>query len=74
MHKFSLLITGFIFSLSGISAAQAQYPSFADLAEKLMPSVVNISTVTIPGDQETDGSAASEALGSGFIKIGRAHV
>lgn len=67
MHKFSLLITGFIFSLSGISAAQAQYPSFADLAEKLMPSVVNISTVTIPGDQETDGSAASEALGSGFI-------
>lgn len=67
MHKLSLLITGFIFSLSGISAAQAQYPSFADLAEKLMPSVVNISTVTLPNDQETDDTAASEALGSGFI-------
>ncbi len=67
MRKIHLLIIGFIFNLSGINAAQAQYPSFADLAEKLMPSVVNISTVTSQPSAETDDSESSEALGSGFI-------
>ncbi len=61
--------------------AQAQYgfPSFADLAEKLIPTVVNISTIQQPDQINIPGAAASDdgeyydplegrvALGSGFI-------
>ena len=36
----------FVFSISSISNSQNIPSSFADLAEKLMPSVVNISTTT----------------------------
>ena len=51
------------------SNASAQYPSFADLAEKLMPSVVNISSFTAPENMENneENSVSSESLGSGFI-------
>lgn len=51
------------------SNASAQYPSFADLAEKLMPSVVNISSFTAPENSENldEETGTSESLGSGFI-------
>lgn len=47
--------------------AQGQYPSFADLAEKLLPSVVNISTTTLNENGEDSLTSESETLGSGFI-------
>lgn len=75
MKKLCTILAGFIFSLGGSNSAQAQFPSFADLAEKLMPSVVNISTVTAPGDPESEETAtASEALGSGFIMDGSGYI
>lgn len=56
--------------------AEGQFPSFADLAEKLIPSVVNISTVQQPetlemfsgkGEKYFDPLEGRLALGSGFI-------
>ena len=45
LKKFSIYLILFLFSLS---ASSKDYPgSFADLAEKLMPSVVNISTTQV---------------------------
>ncbi len=46
MKKFTLLIISLVFSLSVFSQSNSKAvpSSFADLAEKLMPSVVNIST------------------------------
>ena len=46
MKKFKLLLLSFIFSISvySQSISKSVPPSFADLAERLMPSVVNIST------------------------------
>ena len=45
LKKFSIYLTLFLFSFS---ASSKDYPgSFADLAEKLMPSVVNISTTQV---------------------------
>ena len=41
-----LLITFFIIGISSQAVAQDAPASFADLAERLMPSVVNISTTT----------------------------
>jgi len=56
--------------------AQTGFPSFADLAEKLLPSVVNISTIQQPetleifsgqGAKYFDPVEGRLALGSGFI-------
>jgi len=44
---------------------RAQFPSFADLVEKLTPGVVNISGFNNNSSEEDN--APSEALGSGFI-------
>ncbi len=71
----TIMITGAVFP------AQAQYgfPSFADLAEKLIPTVVNISTIQQPDQINIPGASATDdgeyydplegrvALGSGFI-------
>lgn len=48
-------------------SALAQMPSFADLAEKLLPSVVNISAATLGEDGADDIAPENETLGSGFI-------
>lgn len=52
-----------------IPETRAQFPSFADLAEKLMPGVVSISSYTSGGntDANEEEAAPSEFLGSGFI-------
>ena len=49
MNKIKTLFIGIIFTLSfSLNSLSREAPaSFADLAEKLMPSVVNISTTTI---------------------------
>ena len=49
MNKIKTLFIGIIFTLSfSLNSLSREVPaSFADLAEKLMPSVVNISTTTI---------------------------
>lgn len=52
--------------------AQAQQPSvglpsFADLVEKLLPSVVNISTTILNEEGTNDTAPETETLGSGFI-------
>lgn len=49
------------------TVAQMNLPSFADLAEKLLPSVVNISTTSLAEEGITDFDTNSETLGSGFI-------
>ena len=56
----------FILTLIIASSAKAQLPSFADLTEKLLPSVVNIST-TILEDNPEGTQPETETLGSGFI-------
>ena len=58
-----ILSVGIIFN----TAAQTSLPSFADLAEKLLPSVVNISTTSLAEEGITDFDTNSETLGSGFI-------
>ena len=45
-HFKKLLLIFFLVNFSNLVAAKEVPPSFADLAEKLMPSVVNISTTT----------------------------
>ncbi len=70
MIKLKVLFSGFVLSVVCLASnASAQYPSFADLAEKLMPSVVNISSFTAPENTDTSNANAetSESLGSGFI-------
>lgn len=70
MIKLKVLFSGFVLSVVCLASnASAQYPSFADLAEKLMPSVVNISSFTAPENTDTSSANAetSESLGSGFI-------
>ena len=49
MNKIKILFIGIVFTLSfSLNSLSREAPaSFADLAEKLMPSVVNISTTTI---------------------------
>lgn len=49
------------------ASANPVLPSFADLVEKLMPSVVNISTTTLNEEGTNDTAPESETLGSGFI-------
>lgn len=72
-----ILFSGLCFSLS--ANAQYGFPSFADLSEKLIPTVVNISTIqqpdqiNIPADADNDTEEYYDplegrvALGSGFI-------
>ena len=72
-----ILFSGLFLSLS--ANAQYGFPSFADLAEKLIPTVVNISTIQQPdqinipayADDDTeeyyDPLEGRVALGSGFI-------
>ncbi len=70
MPKLKFLFIGLVLSVVCLASnALAQYPSFADLAEKLMPSVVNISSFTSPENTDTSSTNAetSESLGSGFI-------
>ena len=70
MIKLKFLFVGLVLSVVCLASnASAQYPSFADLAEKLMPSVVNISSFSAPENAEmnNDNSESSESLGSGFI-------
>ncbi len=65
----------FLFLMIFSSSAQAQYgfPSFADLAERLLPTVVNISTIqqveklglTLPDD--ADGETAAAQIDDGEI-------
>lgn len=67
--KYKQYLWAWIASIFLVSPAKAQtnFPSFADLVEKLLPSVVNISTTTLNEDEETDIAPETETLGSGFI-------
>ncbi len=70
MIKLKFFFIGLVLSVVCLASnASAQYPSFADLAEKLMPSVVNISSFSAleNTDMSSDNTEASESLGSGFI-------
>lgn len=70
MIKLKFFFIGLVLSVvCPANNASAQYPSFADLAEKLMPSVVNISSFSAleNTDMSSDNTEASESLGSGFI-------
>lgn len=63
-----VLFAFFIASLGFSGEAGAQFPSFADLAEKLTPSVVNISSFSQSETENSEGNTPlSESLGSGFI-------
>ncbi|MBP5399064.1 MAG: Do family serine endopeptidase [Alphaproteobacteria bacterium] len=67
MSKKFLFIFSFIF-LTSPAFAQNGYPSFADLAEKLLPTVVNISTIQqtekldTPLADDVDGEEAAALL------------
>ena len=51
------------------------FPSFADLAEKLTPSVVNISSFSQSETENGEGNTPlSESLGSGFIIDGNGYI
>ncbi len=81
MHRLRLFLLIMTFVAGTAVPAQAQYgfPSFAELAEKLIPTVVNISTIqqpdqiNIPFEDEGDDGEYYDplegrvALGSGFI-------
>ena len=53
-HNYTLIISIFIFLFSINAYAKSAPDSFADLAEKLSPSVVNISTTTIVEQKSRD--------------------
>lgn len=65
--KLKIILTSFLITLALGSSAHAQLPSFADLVEKLLPSVVNISTTPIVEDNYALTTPENETLGSGFI-------
>lgn len=70
-----VLFAFFIASLGFSSEAGAQFPSFADLAEKLTPSVVNISSFSQSETENGEGNTPlSESLGSGFIIDGNGYI
>ena len=52
---FKIILTGLFLFWSSPVQAQQGFPSFADLAEKLTPSVVNISTVHQPDENAETG-------------------
>ena len=53
-----IILTGLLLFWSSSVQAQQGFPSFADLAEKLTPSVVNISTVHQPDENAETGENA----------------
>ncbi len=70
-----VLFAFFIASLGFSGEAGAQFPSFADLAEKLTPSVVNISSFSQSETENSEGNTPlSESLGSGFIIDGNGYI
>ena len=70
-----VLFAFFIASLGFSGEAGAQFPSFADLAEKLTPSVVNISSFSQNETENGEGNTPlSESLGSGFIIDGNGYI
>lgn len=70
-----VLFAFFIASLGFAAEAGAQFPSFADLAEKLTPSVVNISSFSQSETENGEGNTPlSESLGSGFIIDGNGYI
>lgn len=70
-----VLFAFFIASLGFSGEAVAQFPSFADLAEKLTPSVVNISSFSQSETENGEGNTPlSESLGSGFIIDGNGYI
>lgn len=70
-----VLFAFFIASLGFSGEAEAQFPSFADLAEKLTPSVVNISSFSQSETENGEGNTPlSESLGSGFIIDGNGYI
>ncbi len=70
-----VLFAFFIASLGFSGEAGAQFPSFADLAEKLTPSVVNISSFSQSKTENGEGNTPlSESLGSGFIIDGNGYI
>ena len=66
-NKIVLSFTLLILTMAQTVQAQVGLPSFADLAEKLLPSVVNISTTALNEDGTDDVAPETETLGSGFI-------
>lgn len=70
-----VLFAFFIASLGFAAEAGAQFPSFADQAEKLTPSVVNISSFSQSETENGEGNTPlSESLGSGFIIDGNGYI
>lgn len=70
-----VLFAFFIASLGFSGETGAQFPSFADLAEKLTPSVVNISSFSQNETENGEGNTPlSESLGSGFIIDGNGYI
>lgn len=70
-----VLFALFIAFLGFSGEAGAQFPSFADLAEKLTPSVVNISSFSQSETENGEGNTPlSESLGSGFIIDGNGYI
>lgn len=70
-----VLFAFFIAFLGFSGEAGAQFPSFADLAEKLTPSVVNISSFSQSETENGEGNTPlSESLGSGFIIDGNGYI
>ena len=70
-----VLFAFFIASLGFSGEAGAQFPSFADLAEKLTQSVVNISSFSQSETENGEGNTPlSESLGSGFIIDGNGYI
>lgn len=70
-----VLFAFFIASLGFAAEAGAQFPSFADLTEKLTPSVVNISSFSQSETENSEGNTPlSESLGSGFIIDGNGYI
>lgn len=70
-----VLFAFFIASLGFSGEAGAQFPSFADLAEKLTLSVVNISSFSQSETENGEGNTPlSESLGSGFIIDGNGYI
>ncbi|MBO7555866.1 MAG: Do family serine endopeptidase [Alphaproteobacteria bacterium] len=68
IKKFLFILISLLWTLP--TQAQNGYPSFADLAEKLLPTVVNISTIQqmekidVPLNEDVDGEDAAAILDS----------